>query len=140
MCVCVCVCVGGSRTGRSNEDLGQVVVPRRRSSLTSCPPYSRPRTDKRRLLSFMHDREWRGAGDRLVGMSAGELGIETLRARIPAGAAGECSELCVLTVRRPFHPRVAAAARKRPRSFCQRAGGRLHLLNTPAQRSREWAD
>ena len=27
----------------------------------------------------------------------------------------------------PLHPRVTAVARKRPRSFCQSAGGRLHL-------------
>ena len=31
------------------------------------------------------------------------------------------SQLCVLTlIRCPFHPRVAAVARKRPRSFCQK--------------------
>ena len=30
-------------------------------------------------------------------------------------------------IRCPFHPRVTAVARKRPRSFCKSAGGRLHL-------------
>ena len=55
-------------------------------------------------------------------LSAG-LVIERLRVRISAGAAGEFSspELCMLTlIRCPFHPRVTAMARKRPRSFCQR--------------------
>ena len=49
------------------------------------------------------------------------------------------SQLCVLTlIRCPFHPFVTAVARKRPRSFCQSAGGRLHLnTHTPlTQRSR----
>ena len=49
------------------------------------------------------------------------------------------SQLCVLTlIRCPFHPRVTAVARKRPRPFCQSAGGRLHLnMRTPlTQRSR----
>ena len=38
------------------------------------------------------------------------------------------SELCVLTlIRSSFHPRVTAETRKRSRSFCQSAGGRIHL-------------
>ena len=48
------------------------------------------------------------------------------------------SELCVLTlIRSSFHPRVTAETRKRSRSFCQSAGGRLHLnTHTPlTQRS-----
>ena len=41
-------------------------------------------------------------------------------------------------IRFPFHPRVTAVARKRPRSVCQSAGGRLHVItHTPlTQRSR----
>ena len=39
--------------------------------------------------------------------------------------------LCWLLFRYPFRPRVTAAARKRSRSFCQSAGGRLQL-NTHA--------
>ena len=47
--------------------------------------------------------------------------------------------LCLLTlVRCPFHPRVTAVARKRPRSFCQKCRWTLHLnTHTPlAQRGR----
>ena len=43
-------------------------------------------------------------------------------------------------IRCPFHPRVTAVARKRPRSFYKSAGGRLHLnthtLFTQRSRSR----
>ena len=35
--------------------------------------------------------------------------------------------LCWLLFRYPFHPRVTTVARKRSRSFCQSAGGRLQL-------------
>ena len=48
------------------------------------------------------------------------------------------SQLCVLTlIRCPFHPCVTAVARKRPRTFCHSAGGRLHPhMRTPlTQRS-----
>ena len=66
--------------------------------------------------------------------------IERLRVRIPAGAAGDfsspestlCAESYSVSVPPPcYHS-------KRPRSFCQSAGGRLHLnLHTPlTQRSR----
>ena len=54
----------------------------------------------------------------LVGKST-ELLIQTLRVRIPAGAAGEFSSPEVLTLTWcPFHPHVTAVARKRP--FCQK--------------------
>ena len=49
------------------------------------------------------------------------------------------SQLCVLTlIWCPFHPCVTAVIRKRPRSFCKSASGRLHLnMHTPlTQRSR----
>ena len=72
--------------------------------------------------------------------------IERLRVRIPAGTAGKFlvqSQLCVLTlIRCPFHPRVAARARKRPRSFCQKCRWQI----TPKQAytidptKSEWAD
>ena len=73
--------------------------------------------------------------------------IERLRVRIPAGAAGECSSpeltLCVLTLTRcPFHPRVTAVARKRPRSFCQKCRWQVtpkHAYNLDPTKS-EWAD
>ena len=35
--------------------------------------------------------------------------------------------LCWLLFRYPFHPRVTTVARKKSRSFCQSAGGRLQL-------------
>ena len=73
--------------------------------------------------------------------------IERLRVRIPAGAAGYFfflqSRLCVLTlIRCPFHPRVTAVARKRPRSFCKN----LQVAVTPNHADildptkSEWAD
>ena len=35
-------------------------------------------------------------------------------------------------IRYPFHPRITAVTRKRPRSFAKSAGGRLHLnMHTP---------
>ena len=38
------------------------------------------------------------------------------------------SQLCVLTlIRRPFHPRVTAVARKKTGYSAKSAGGRLHL-------------
>ena len=45
-------------------------------------------------------------------------------------------QLCFLfshgCIRSSFHPRVTAVARKRPRSFCQKRGGRLQLnTHTP---------
>ena len=50
--------------------------------------------------------------------------IERSRVRIPAGAAGELSSpgstFCADSFRYPFYPRVAAVARKRSRSFCQK--------------------
>ena len=53
------------------------------------------------------------------------------------------SQLCVLTlIRCPFHPRVTAVARKRPRSFCQKCRWQV----TPKQANildptkSEWAD
>ena len=40
--------------------------------------------------------------------------------------------LCWLLFRYPFHPRVTTVARKKSRSFCQSAGGRLQLnTHTP---------
>ena len=73
--------------------------------------------------------------------------IKRLRVRIPAGAAGEFSSpesaLCVLTlIRCPFHPRVTAVARKRPRSFCQKCRWQVtpkHALTLDRWKS-EWAD
>ena len=46
--------------------------------------------------------------------------------------------VCRLFIPCPLHPRDTAAARKRLRSFCQNAGGRLHLnTHSPlTQRSR----
>ena len=50
--------------------------------------------------------------------------------------------LTVLMKVRPFHPRVTAVARKRPRLFCQKCRWRLHLntLNTLDPTKSEWAD
>ena len=72
--------------------------------------------------------------------------IERLQVRIPAGTAGEFllqSQLCVQTlIRCPFHPRVTAVARKRPRSFCQKCGWQItpkHAYTLDPSKS-EWAD
>ena len=49
--------------------------------------------------------------------------------------------LCWLLFRCPFHPRVTAVARKRSRSFCQSAGGRLQLnTHTPYVCGCAWSD
>ena len=49
--------------------------------------------------------------------------------------------LCWLLFRYPFHPRVTSVARKRPRSFCQNAGGRLQLnTHTPYVCGFAWSD
>ena len=59
------------------------------------------------------------------------LVIERLRVRILTEAAGEFSftelALCPDSYSVSVLPPVTAVARKRPRSFCQSAGGRLHL-------------
>ena len=47
--------------------------------------------------------------------------------------------VCWLLIRCPFHPNVTAVARKRPPSFCQSAGGRLHECTLDPTKS-EWAD
>ena len=69
-----------------------------------------------------------------------------MRVRILAGAAGEFllqSQLCVPTlIRCPFHPRVTAVARKRPRSFSQKrkwqvTHKRAYTLDPSKS---EWAD
>ena len=53
------------------------------------------------------------------------------------------SQLCVLTlIRCPFHPRVSAVPRKRPRSFCQKCRWRVtpkHAYTLDPTKS-EWAD
>ena len=50
--------------------------------------------------------------------------IERSWVQIPAGVTGEFSSpgssFCADLFRYPFHPRVTAVARKRPRSFCQK--------------------
>ena len=81
----------------------------------------------------------------LVGKSAG-LDIERLRVRIPAEAAGEFSSpessLCADSYRCPFHPRISAVARKRPRSFCQKCRRQVtpkHAYTLEPTKS-EWAD
>ena len=72
--------------------------------------------------------------------------IERLRVRIPAGAAGEFSPselaLGAGSFRCPFHPRVTAVARKRPRSFCQKCRWQVtpkHAYTSDSMKS-EWAD
>ena len=75
-----------------------------------------------------------------VGKNAG-LVIERLRVRIPAGAAGEfsspdstlCADSFILC---PFHPRVIAVARKRPRSFYQKCRWQVTPKHAYTQRSR----
>ena len=80
-----------------------------------------------------------------MGESAG-LMVERLRVRIPAEAAEEFflqSQLCVLTlIRCPFHPRVTAVARRRPRSFCQKCRWQVTLKHAYilAPLKSEWAD
>ena len=53
------------------------------------------------------------------------------------------SQLCVLTlIRCPFHPRVTAVARKRPRSFCKKCRWQVtskHAYTFDLTKS-EWAD
>ena len=53
------------------------------------------------------------------------------------------SQLCVLTVIRcPFHPRVTAVARKRPRPFCQKCRWQVtpNYAYTLDPSTSEWAD
>ena len=69
--------------------------------------------------------------------------IERLRVRTPAGAAGETSAP-VLTFCADSHsvsvpPPCFAVARKRPQSFCQSAGNRLHLSTQTTLTQRSWS-
>ena len=69
--------------------------------------------------------------------------VERLWVWIPAGAAGEFSSLCVLTVIRcPLHHRVTAVACKRAWSFCQKCRWQItrkHVYTLDPTKS-EWAD
>ena len=65
---------------------------------------------------------------------------------IPGRSGGRIlfsSQLCVLTLLRcPFHPRVTAMARKRPRSYCQKGRWQVtpkHAYTLDPSKS-EWAD
>ena len=68
-----------------------------------------------------------------------------LRVRIPTGAAGEFSSPGLTLYTDSYSvsvPRVAAVARKRPRSFCQQCRWQVtpehaHTIDSPKS---EWAD
>ena len=82
---------------------------------------------------------------KLSGKSAGPV-IERFWNRIPAGAPGEFSSpesaLCDDSYRCPFHPRVTAVARKRPRPFWQKCRWQVTLKHayTLDPSKSEWAD
>ena len=83
---------------------------------------------------------YRFPGLLIDGKNAG-LVIERMRDRIPAGAAGDFSSVLIL-IRCPFHPRVTAVARRRPRSICQKCIWQVtpkHAYTHELPKS-EWAD